>query len=91
MCSSDLLNLQKFDVITSRAMTSLNDLFGYAFRFCKKNTVLIFPKGKKYLEEISQAQKFWNFEYQANSSEVSDEGKILVISNLSKRKGDKNA
>ena len=49
---------QKFDVITSRAMTSLNNLLNYTQRFFKKNTVCIFPKGRSYAEELKEAQQY---------------------------------
>lgn len=78
---------QKADVITSRAMTALDGLLGYAFPFCGKKTLCIFPKGKKYAEEIAEARKHWKFDCQAMPSEYSDEGVILLINNLSKRKG----
>ncbi len=82
---------QKADVITSRAMTSLNGLLGYACRFCKPETVCIFPKGKKYAEELADAHRHWKFKCKIEASDVSDEGRILIISNLRKIKGDKNA
>ena len=47
------ISAQKADVITSRAMASLNDLLGYAIRFCQENTICIFPKGKKLSIGIS--------------------------------------
>lgn len=77
----------KVDVITSRAMTSLSDLLGYAYPFCKKETVCIFPKGKKHQEEIDEAKKHWQFECQIHPSETSSEGVILVITKLAKLKG----
>ena len=80
---------QKVDVITSRAMASLKELFKYATPFCHKETICIFPKGKKYAEEIEEAKKIWNFEYKIFDSETSDEGKILVINHLLKKKGGK--
>lgn len=82
------IKTQKFDVITSRAMTSLNDLLAYAYRFCSKNTVCIFPKGKKYAEELAVAHKKWKFRCAIEASNISDEGKILIITNISK-KGEK--
>lgn len=82
---------QKADVITSRAMTSLDGLLGYAIRFCKAETICIFPKGKKYAQELQEAHKHWKFRCRIEPSDVSDEGKILIISNLNKIKGDKNA
>lgn len=78
---------EKADVITSRALSSLKELFEYAHKFCSLKTTCIFPKGKKYQEEIADARKSWNFDCQVFDSEQSDEGKILVITKLSKIKG----
>lgn len=83
------LQLPKADVITSRAMASLTELLGYAYKFCKKESVCIFPKGKKYAEELSEAHKRWKFKCRIVASTQSDEGKILIITNLSKVKGEK--
>ena len=80
------ISFQKFDVITSRAMTSLTDLLGYAFPFCKKETVCIFPKGKKYAEELAEAHKNWLFKCSVEPSEQSEEGRILIIKNIQKKK-----
>ena len=83
------LRLPQADVITSRAMASLTELLGYAYRFCKKESLCIFPKGKKYAEELAEAHKHWKFKCQIIASSQSDEGKILVITDLSKTKGEK--
>lgn len=82
---------KKYDVITSRAMTSLKDLLAYSFRFCKKNTVCIFPKGKNYSQELFEAHKLWHFKCDIYPSKVSDEGKILIITNIAKKKEKNNA
>lgn len=81
------LPAKKVDVITSRAMTALNKLFEYSFKFCDENTVLIFPKGKKHLEEIREAKKDWLFEIEIIESETSEEGVVLVIKSLKNKKG----
>lgn len=83
------LKAEPADVITSRAMCSLKELLGYTKKFCTAQTKCIFPKGKKYKEEIEDAQKEWRFTYEVVPSEQSDEGVILVITNLSRIKGDK--
>ena len=69
----------KFDVITSRAMSSLSDLLAYAYPFCQENTVCIFPKGKNYALELAEAHQKWHFKCRIEPSDVSDEGKILLI------------
>lgn len=76
------LPVEKADVITSRAMASLKTLLEYAYKFCKPETVCIFPKGKKYAEEIAEAKKFWNFKCSLKPSEESEEGRILIITDL---------
>ncbi len=78
---------KKVDVITSRAMASLKELLNYTQKFFAKNTICIFPKGKKYLEEIVEAKKQWSFDCEIYDSETSDEGKILIIKNLQKKGG----
>lgn len=80
---------QRADVITSRALASLEELFNYVYKFCSRKTVCIFPKGKKYAEEIEAARKHWDFDVQIEPSEQSEEGRILIITNLSKIKGEK--
>lgn len=78
---------RQFDVITSRAMASLSELLNYTQKFFKKNTTCIFPKGKSYADEIAEAKRLWNFKCDVVPSEQSDEGVILIITNLSKIKG----
>lgn len=76
---------QPVDVITSRALTALKDLFNYAIRFCDSSTVCIFPKGKKYQEEITDAQKLWKFDYELIPSQQSEEGMIIIVTHLMKK------
>ena len=47
------------------------------------------PKGRKYAEEIELARRRWKFDCRIEDSEQSAEGKILIITNLSKIKGEK--
>ncbi|SVB44522.1 uncharacterized protein METZ01_LOCUS197376, partial [marine metagenome] len=74
----------RFDIITSRALAKLDILFGYSQNFIKKNTVLIFLKGKTVNEEILEAKKNWKFNFQKYRSVSDSRGVILVIERLSK-------
>ena len=80
----EYLNNLKFDVITSRALTNLNQLISYSQKFLKKNTVLIFLKGKAVNDEISDATKIWKFDYHKQVSLSDSGGSLLVIRNLKK-------
>ncbi len=81
---------QKFDIITSRAMCSLDKLLDYARPFCRKQTLCLFPKGRSWREEVVQAEHKYNFSYKAEDSLLSEEGKILIVTDI-KPKGEKNA
>lgn len=74
------------DVVTSRAMASLSDLLSYAQKFCTRKTKCIFLKGKSYAAEIAEAEKLWKFKAEVLPSQESDEGVILIITDIHKRR-----
>tara|TARA_Y100000590_G_scaffold453699_2_gene599198 strand:+ start:1371 stop:1958 length:588 start_codon:yes stop_codon:yes gene_type:complete len=78
-----LLNT-KFDFLISRALSKLNKLLTYSYRFLKKDTQLVFLKGLKVDDEIVEAKKTWNFEYDEHKSISDKRGKIIIIRNLKK-------
>ena len=75
---------KKYDIITSRAFANLSKLFTYSHNFLKKNTVLIFLKGKTVNDEIIDATKIWKFKYKKHVSLSDARGSLLVIRNLKK-------
>ena len=70
---------KKFDVIFSRALASLNELLFIVKPFVKNNTKCIFLKGKKIEEELVEAKKHHNFEYELFDSETSEEGRVVIV------------
>ena len=80
------LSKQTADIITARAMTCLNNLLGYSFPFCNKETKLIFPKGRSYNDELDEAKKCWNFHLNIQKNEVCEDGVVLIIENLRRKK-----
>ena len=76
---------KKVDIITSRALSSLENLLEYAIPFSKKDTKLIFPKGINWKTELENAQKKWSFTYDKISSETSEDGVILIVKNLRRK------
>ena len=75
----------KFDFLISRALAKLCKLFFYSHYFIKKETVLIFLKGKTVKQEIEQAKTEWDFFCKTYKSISDERGSILVIKNLRKR------
>lgn len=72
--------------IVSRAMASLSALLGYTAKFCNKKTKCIFLKGKSFQEEVDEARKSWKFNLEVLPSQESDEGVILIVTDIQKRR-----
>ncbi len=79
------LTLPPADVITARAVASLDKLLGYVFKFTTRQTKLIFPKGKSYREELEGAGKMWNFKLSVCKNETSEDGVVLLLENLRRK------
>ena len=79
------LTLPPADVITARAVASLDKLLGYVYKFTDKKTKLIFPKGKTYRDEITAANKDWNFKLNVCENQTSHDGVILLLENLRRK------
>lgn len=76
---------QKYDLIISRACTSLLQLLEYGTIVSRETeSRYLFHKGAKYLEEIEEAQKKWNFNWLKIDSITSKDGVILDIRNVNK-------
>ncbi len=78
---------RKFDVITARALTNLNELLGYVFPLIMERTICLFPKGESYAMELEEAKKHWDFSCQTLPSLTHKKSRILVISELRQRGG----
>ena len=83
---SENLKLPAADFITARAVANLNKLFGLSYPLINKNTVLIFPKGKSFAQELADAEKNWLFDVDIKANEIEQEGVVLIISNLRKKR-----
>ncbi len=70
---------QKFDFIVCRAFAPLIKLLDYSRFFTKKNTSLLFLKGRNVKKEIDDAKKLFNFNYNLYPSKSEGRGFILKI------------
>lgn len=70
--------------VTARALSSLDQLLSFCLPWSQTNPDLImaFLKGHKYLEEIEEAQKKYNFEYEVYASKTNPDGAVIIIRNL---------
>jgi len=74
------------ELITARALAPLEKLIPLLFPFVGKKTYLLLPKGKNALEEISSLKKGWHVEIELHKSLTSEEGVILLLKHLQKKK-----
>lgn len=83
----EVTNIKNIDVITARALAPLKDLLVMADKLMtpKYPTACLFLKGEKTEEELSKAQKKWNFTLETIKSITNDSGKVLKINNLTKK------
>lgn len=80
------LDLRPADMITARAMTSLEKLIYYATKIGDQKTICVFPKGRNYSEELEEAKKLWNFDLEISQSEVEQDSAVLILKNIVKKK-----
>ncbi len=75
---------QKFDFIICRAFAPLIKLLDYSRFFNKKNTSLLFLKGRSVMKEIEDAKKYFSFEYNLYQSKSEGDGFVLKINKFKK-------
>lgn len=80
----------KADIITARALGSLNDLFHVVQNIAKKDVYCLFLKGQKADVELTEARKCWMFDCEKTQSQSDPSGSILAIRNLRYAKHSKN-
>ena len=72
----------KADIITARALGSLDELFRMAQNKLKTETICLFLKGRSVAEELTESQKKWKFVFDKSASISDPSGSVLVIKNL---------
>lgn len=80
------LQVKNVDVITARAVAALDVLCGYAYAMAAKNTKMLFLKGCSYEQEVAAAKQKWLFDLKVYKNQYSEDGVLLEINNLRKRK-----
>ena len=75
---------QKFDFIICRAFAPLLKLLDYSRFFTKKNTSLLFLKGRSVKNEINDAKKSFSFEYDLYPSQSEGDGFVIKINKYKK-------
>ena len=74
------------DVITARAVAVLPVLCNYGYSVGDKNAKMLLLKGRTYEDELSAAKRNWQFDYRVYPNLYCDDGVVLELFNLRKRK-----
>lgn len=74
--------IPKPDIVTARALASLDQLIDWNKEWLLQGTRGVFPKGRGFQEEIDVARSHWHFECAIHKSMIDAESVILEISNV---------
>lgn len=79
-------NLEKMsaDIISARACAPLNVLLEWSYPFLHNQTILLFPKGRNWNDELTEAQKYWHICLKIHSSMTDSQAKIIELTNVRK-------
>lgn len=78
----ELVRGVRADIVTARALASLEQLIAWAKGFAHENTTLIFPKGKNFAEEMRHCILPATVEVGITDSQTDAEAKIIRLSGL---------
>ena len=72
------------DVVSARALASLEKLIEFAELHAAPDGTAIFPKGARHKTELAEAQKTWSFTYSSHPSLTDPEAAILKIGEIAR-------
>lgn len=72
------------DILTARALASLDQLLGFSTIHLKAGGQALFPKGATWQQEVEEAQRSWSFSLQAHKSVVELNSVILSIGGIAR-------
>lgn len=75
----------RIDVVTGRAVASLDKLLRLAAPLLKTGALGLFPKGQDVAAELTEAAKYWNVEADVVPSVTSANSGIVVVRHLQSR------
>ncbi len=75
---------QDADVVSARALASLDTLLGWAERHLRAGGICLFPKGRSWQDELSDAARNWRLEHEIIPSITSADSVVLKIEGFSR-------
>ena len=81
------IHIKKPEIITSRALASLEKLFELTLPWFEQGATALFQKGRDYKKEMAEAEQNWTFNSVIHQSKIDRQSVILEISKINPRKG----
>ncbi len=81
----EALTPRPYDVVSARALASLDRLCGLAHRFSGPGTIFLFPKGARLDSELTAATAGWHIRAERIASRTDPEATVLRILELEPR------
>lgn len=75
------------DIITARAVASIDRLFVIANHLSHKGTIWVLPKGRSAKSELDAARETWQGEFRLEPSRTDPDAQILVASRVRRKSG----
>lgn len=79
------VQVEKADVLSARALASLDDLLKHAEKLLSPTGTALFSKGERFQEELDQAYQSWDFDVITHVSRTNPASRILEISKVRRR------
>lgn len=70
------------DIVSARALASIDQLLHYSTRHMQPNGRAVFLKGERHQTEIEEARKNWHFKMEEVPSQTGDGAVILLIGDI---------
>ncbi|MDW4498071.1 16S rRNA (guanine(527)-N(7))-methyltransferase RsmG [Sulfitobacter sp. D35] len=70
------------DVVSARALSDLDQLLGYAKRHLGPQGTALFPKGRRWQQEVEAARAHWTFDLVTHPSRTDPDAAILEVRTL---------
>ncbi len=81
----ETLPKQKFDIITARALASLDQLFDWGLPYAGSGTRWLLPKGARATEELAVASRRFSFDHDLIPSLTDPAARIVVVTGVKRR------
>ena len=78
-------SLAQVDIVTARALASLDDLAGLMAPFVNSSTIALLHKGRDWQDELTACRKNWNMLVETHASCTDAAARIVEISQLARQ------